>query len=121
MANGVDLCFKFGQPHFFCGNVRGEFDDLEGLAVGVHHRVVGGFDPDFPAALAKALVFAGIELTPVQAFPEGAVFVAAGIGRVDKQAVVPSPDFIQGIAKRIEKILVRGNHGAIEIEFDRAH
>ena len=106
---------------FFGRDVGCKLDDLEGFPVGIHHRVVGSFDPDFPPALAKALVFTGVEFAPVQAFPESAVFVAAGVGRFDENAVVTATDFIERVAESTEEILVCGDHGAVEVEFDGGH
>ena len=61
------------------GDVGGVFHDLERLAVEVEDRVVGGLDPDLPAALADALVFAGLEFAAVQLGPERAIGLAVAL------------------------------------------
>ena len=55
-ADRRDLAGVFHALDLLRGDVGGELDDLERLAVGVEDRVVGRLDPDFLAALAEALV-----------------------------------------------------------------
>ena len=58
------------QDQHLRGDVGGELDDLERLAVEVEDRVVGGLDPDLLAALADPLVLGGLKLAPSELLPE---------------------------------------------------
>ena len=94
------------------------FDDLEGLAVEVEDRVVGGLDPDFLAALADALVFGGLEFAVVEVAPELPVLGAGAVGRLDEQAVMLALDLVQPIAERLEEVVVGGDDRAVHVELD---
>ena len=61
LADGGDLALVIGVLQLGGGDVRGELDDFERLAVEVEDGVVGGLNPDFLAALADALVFRRLE------------------------------------------------------------
>ena len=62
LADGGDLALVIRVLQLGGGDIGGELDDLERLAVEVEDRVVGGLNPDLLAALADALVFRGLEL-----------------------------------------------------------
>ena len=50
--------FEFGRLLFKRGDIRGIFDDFIGDAIRIEDRIVGGFNPDFLAAFAHALILA---------------------------------------------------------------
>ena len=76
LADGRELAFEIRVAQFLLGDVGGVLDDLERLAVHVRDRVVRRLDPDFPAALADALVTADVGFAAVELLPERAVFGA---------------------------------------------
>ena len=104
LADGGDLALEIGVLQLGGGDIRGELDDLERLAVEVEDRVVGGLDPDFLAALADALVLRGLELAVVEVAPELLVFRAVPVGRLDKHAVVLALDLVQAVAEDFRKL-----------------
>ena len=65
-----DLAGVFHALDLLRGDVGGELDHPDRLAVLVQDRIVGGLDPDFLAALAEALVLRGLEFAAVELGPE---------------------------------------------------
>src|SRR5690606_26107586 len=98
------------------GDVGGKFHHLDRPARGVEDRVVGGLQPDFLAALGKAVELAGQELAASQARPELVIFGAAGEIRIGEHAVMPADDLVESIADRGEEILVGLDYGPVELE-----
>ena len=80
LHHAANLLAAHPRDHLRRG-VGGVFHDLVGLAVEVADRVVGGLDPDLPAALADALIFARLEFAAVQVGPERAIAVAVALPR----------------------------------------
>ena len=113
-----DLASEIGVLQLLRGDVGREFGDAERLAVLVEQRVVGGEDPDLAAALADALVFAGLVFAAVQPGPELAIGRAVALSLRHEQAVMLALDFGQRIAERLAEILVRSDDGAVELELD---
>ena len=113
-----DLAGVFHALDLLRGDVGGELDDPDRLAVCVEDRIVGGMDPDFAAALAEAPVLRGLELAAVQAGPEFAIGRALALGRVDEHAVMLALDLVERVAQRVQEILVRCDDGAVELELD---
>ncbi len=113
-----DLAGVFHAVDLLRGDVGGELDDADRLAVLVHDRVVGGLDPDLAAALGDTLVLCGLVLAAIEARPERAIIVAVARGRVDEHAVVLAPDLVERVAHRVQEILVGGDDGAVELELD---
>ena len=60
---------EIGSLELLLGDVGGVLDDLEGLAVLIEDRVVGGLDPDLLAALADPLVLGRLVFAAVQRSP----------------------------------------------------
>lgn len=58
-------------------DVHGEFDDLEGAAVGVENRIVGGLQPDGGAMLGKPVKTGALEFAFAEIGPEVTVCLAA--------------------------------------------
>ena len=100
------------------GDVGSELDDADRLAVGIEDRVVGCLDPDLAAALAEPFVLRGLEFAAIELRPEFAIGGAVALGRVDKHAVMLALDLVERVAHRVEKILVGGDDGAVELELD---
>ena len=88
------------------GRVGGILDDFDCLAVQIQDRVVGGLDPDFPAALADAQIFGSLVFAAPERRPEGLVVCGAGIGRFDEHRMMPALDLGKRIAERRKKVLV---------------
>ncbi len=117
----AEACRQLGDDTFgplAFGDVVGELDDLDELALRIKDRIIGRIDPDFSSALAETLKLGRNDFTSTQAFPELGVLGRAGIGRIAKHAVVLADDFVECIPDRLEQIVVGLDDGAIEIEFD---
>src|SRR6202012_4530813 len=112
------LAGVFHALDFLRGDVGGELDHLERLALAVEDRVVGSLDPDFPAALADPLVLRGLELTAVKLGPEFAVGAAVACRRLDEHAVMLALDFLQRVTERGEKIRIGRDDRSVEVELD---
>src|ERR1700721_3779199 len=110
--------FALQTRDHLCRGVGCVFDDLERLAVEIEDRVVGGLDPDTPAALGDPLVFRGLLRAAIEGGPEVAIFGAVALGGIDKHAVVVALDLSQSISDRVQEIVVRGDDGAIHVELD---
>jgi hypothetical protein len=113
-----DLAFEIEGAKLVRGDVGGELDDLDRLARGIEHGIVGGLDPDLTATLGDPLVLGGLELAAPQTLPECAVSRALALRRFDEQAVMVAADLIQGVAHRGEEIRVGVQDGSVEREFD---
>nr|WP_263597863.1 hypothetical protein [Pseudomonas fluorescens] len=74
--------------------------------------------PDFLATFADALVLAGIEFAAPELVPEQAVFSTSAVGWIDKQAVMLPLDLGQGIAQRVQEVVVGVQNLAIQRELD---
>ena len=118
LVDGGELALVIGVLQLGGGDVGGELDDFERLAVEVKDRVVRGLNPDFFAALADAFVFGGLEFAIVQVAPELLVLGAGPVGRLDKHAVMLALDLLQRIAERLEEIVVGGDDRAVEFKLD---
>jgi hypothetical protein len=118
LADRARLALEFGGGAFLRGDVGGELDDLVGLAVGVHDRVVGGVDPDFAAILGHARVFAAVVFAGGQLGPEGLVGRRGHVGRLAEHRMVLALHLGQRVAQRAQEIVVGVQDGAVEFEFD---
>ena len=118
LADGGDLAGHVGVAQLLGADVGGVLHHLEGLALGVEDRVVAGLDPDFLAALAVALVLAGVVLAAPQPRPERAVFLAASVRGIDEHRVVLAAHLLQRVADRGEEVRVGVEDGAVERELD---
>ena len=103
------------------GQVGGQFDHLERLAVEIEDRVVGRLDPHLAPILGQAPVFALAEVAPPQVAPEAAVGLALDVRRVAEQRVMLAEHLIQAIAKHVEEVFVGRQHIALQIELDHGH
>ncbi len=113
-----DLSGKVGRLKLLLGNVSGVFHHLERPPGHVKDRVIAGLDPDFLAAFAKPLIFGHQMFARGKLFPEILVFVAFGIGRINKDLVMLSFDFRQLVTHRHKEILVGIKDIALKIKFD---
>ena len=116
LADRCDLPGKVGGRQFRLGDVGGEFHHPERLAVLVEHRVIGGEDPDFLAALADPLVFGRLVFAAVEARPELAVGGAVALGLLDEHAVMLALDFGERVAHRLQEVFIGGDDGAVHLE-----
>ena len=82
------------------------FTTLKGLPLRVEDRIVAGLNPDLLAALADALVLAGVEFAAAELVPEQPVFGALPIGRIDEHAMMLALDLVQRVAQGLQEILV---------------
>ena len=118
LADSRNLSLVVGIEQLLLRYVGSVLYDLEGFAVEVEDRVVGGLNPDFLAALADAFVFGRVVFAPVQLGPEFFVGGALFVSLVDEQAMVLALDFIQGIAESLEKVLIGCDDGSVHVELD---
>ena len=107
----------FEAFEFLRRDICSEFDDFERLTTLVHDRVIGGLDPDLPAAFGDPLELPCLKFTPVKVTPELPISDTLVYGRLHKYTVVLALDLIERVAERLEKILIRFDDRAIEIEF----
>ena len=113
-----DLSLELGGPVALLGDVGGELDDLVGLAGSVEDRVVGGLDPDLLVVLAEPSVGRRLRLALPQVRPELLISRGRHFGRIAEHAVVLAADLVEAVAEARQKVLVRGEHDSIEVEFD---
>ncbi len=116
--NGIELSGIFGAPQLLGRDVGRDFDDLRHFALARQDRVVGGLNPDFPAAFSKPLIFSRLEFALPQLGPKFLIGGAARIFGFDEQAVMLAGDLAEIIAKRVAEILIGGEDLSIRIEFD---
>jgi hypothetical protein len=100
------------------GDVGGELHHLVRLSAGVEDGVVGSLNPDLLPTLADPLVHARIEFAAVEFRPEGLILAAGSIRRFSEHAVVFALDLIQAVSQTSQEVVVRGDNGAVEVEFD---
>ena len=103
------------------GQVGGQFDHLERLAVEIEDRVVGRLDPHLAPILGQAPVFALAEVAPPQVAPEAAVGLALDVRGVAEQRVMLAEHLVQAIAEQVEEVFVGRQHIALQIELDHGH
>ena len=94
------------------GDVGGESDDLERLAVRPEDRIVGRL----PAVLADVPVLSGLELAPLQAVPEPLIRRALALLHGDEHRVGSSADVGQTVSGDRKEILVGSQDRAIHLE-----
>ena len=100
------------------GRLHGEFNDAEGLAGLVQQRMIGRLDPDRLARFGDALEFGAAELSGAQIIPEGAVFGAAALARIDEDGVFLADDLVKAIAHRLQKAVVRREDRPFKVELN---
>ena len=83
--------------------------------------IIRGLNPDFLAALADPLIFAGVEFAAAELGPELTIFRASGVIRLDEHAVMLAFDFLEIVAKRATEVLVGGDDFPIRLELDDRH
>jgi len=103
---------------FFRGDVGGDLQHLDDLAIGADDRVVAGLNPDFAAVLGEALVLPGIEQTRAQALPEQAVLGCVTLPGVHEHAVVATLDLVECVAQHLQEVGVGVQHVALGVEAD---
>ncbi len=113
---GIDLAGIFRRLQLARGNIGGNLDHFHRLAA-AKHRIVGGLDPDFPAALADALILPLIELACRKLCPEGLVILRRHLSGLDKHAVMPADDFRKLITERATEVLIGGENLSGQIKF----
>ncbi|MND82120.1 hypothetical protein D3C80_739410 [compost metagenome] len=113
---GVDLARIFRRLQLAPGDIGGDLDDLYRLAT-AKYRIIGSLDPDFPAALADALVLLLIELTGRKLCPEGLVILRRHNSRFNEHAVMPADDFRKLITECATEILVGGENFPRKVKF----
>src|SRR3954452_23927214 len=119
LAYRVALAEQGRIIHLLSRHVAGDLDDALRPALVVEDRVVGGLDPDLPAALANPLELPSLELTSGQAFPEIPVLEAIALLRVDEHCVVLAGDLAQRIPHRFQEYFVRCPDNAVQTKLDR--
>ena len=109
MNFAVDLLLVFGAPLAIMdlvGYVGGELDDFERSAAHVHDRIVGGLNPDFPAAFADAFVLGRLIFASGKGLPELGICLRGCFRRLDKHAVMLALNFRQLISNGAQKVCV---------------
>ena len=74
--------------------------------------------PPLLAALAETLVLGSLEFTAAELGPEFPIGGAVALARRHEHRMMLAPDFLQPVAHRGEEVLIGGDDGAVEIEFD---
>ena len=120
LGNCLQLALDVGLAVLLLGDVRGVFDDLEGLAVAVEDGVVAGLQPDLVPVLGDAAVAAGIVLALSQPLPERSVLCAVARGLIYKHAVVLALDFRQRVAGGLQEVVIGMPHMALQVELDHS-
>jgi hypothetical protein len=117
-GDGVHQALEFHGGQLGGGDVGRHFHHLGHAALAIAHRIVGGLEPDLLAALAQALVLAGVEFAAAKPVPEGLVVGALRIGWIDELPVMAAFDLIKAETHDAQKIGVGGEHLAARIELD---
>ena len=115
-ARGLAQVFKVDA--FLRGDVRGKLYNLEDGAIAIDNRVVDRLDPDFGSVLFEPLEFAFVFLALGQFPPELLVVVGCDIVGIAEDLVMASLDFVQRVAKGIQKVFVCRGDCAIGPELD---
>ena len=118
LFNGVHLGFVFQRVVPLRRDIHGKLDDFGYVPIGIEHRVIGGPKPQLFSPFGQSHVDPGIELAPIHLGPEGWVLRAGGIGRIAEHPVVLALNFGQCIPQGFQEIVIGGQHGAIQAEFD---
>ena len=105
------------QP-LLIGNVRGEFDHLVDLTVGIQDGIVGGLKPHLFPPFPQPQVNTGIELAPIELGPEDLVLRAGDIGGIAEHPMVLALNLREIIAQEREEVLVGREHGTIQRELN---
>ena len=113
-----NLAEEFGILSREIGDVGRKFHDLVRLSVAIRHRIIGGLDPDFLAAISDAAEFAGLKLASAQRIPEIRIGFAVALLFFDEHAVMLAAHFIKRVTQSVEKVIVGGDDRAIEVKFD---
>ncbi|MNS80469.1 hypothetical protein D3C72_1141490 [compost metagenome] len=111
----------FAPPRllFGLGDVHRQLDDLGGPSVRPHDRIVGGLQPDLASALGDPPELGGHEPARVQVAPEGGIGGTSRLVRVHEGAVMPSADLVEGVAHRLQQIVVGVQNDAVQIKLDQ--
>ena len=107
----------FAQFHLF-SDIGGKLYNLEDGAIAIDNRVVDRLDPDFGSVLFEPLEFAFVFLALGQFPPELLVVVGCDIVGIAEDLVMASLDFVQRVAKGIQKVFVCRGDCAIGPELD---
>jgi hypothetical protein len=94
------------------------FTTLNGLPVSSRDRIVGSENPHLLATLAETLVLGRLVLTAAELGPEFPIGGAIALAGRHEYLVMLALDFLQPVAHRGEEVLIGGDDGAVEIEFD---
>ena len=100
------------------GDVGGELDDLDQAAIGVHHRVVGGLQPDVAAEAVDALELAGAKAPLAQTAPELRIGRGADVGLLAEHQVVAADHLIERVVEHAQEVVVGVQHPPGEVELD---
>lgn len=95
-----------------------ELDDFDRLAAAIQDRIVAGLYPHLASTLAKPLEGRGLIIALGQLGPEGLVVGTGDIDRITEHGMVLALHFVQRISHGCQKILVRGEHRAVQLELD---
>src|SRR5262249_43934782 len=118
LVDGRELAFKIHVAQLLRCDVAGVLHHLERPTLAIEDGVVARLDPDLLAALADPLVLTGVELAAPELLPELAVIRGLAVGRIDEHAVMLADNLIERVAERVEEVLVRRQHLALERELD---
>ena len=99
LADCVNLTLQVRMLKLSLGDVGGEFDDLVGLAIRSHDRVVRRLNPDLLLILPDPLELRYLRFAVVQLGPEFLILIAAPLGRINEHAVVLSLHLREGVAE----------------------
>ena len=114
----IELADVFSRFEFLRGHVACDLDDLRNLALRRHNRIIGGLNPDFPAAFADPLIFANVEFATSELGPKLLIGRAADVFGIDEHAVMFPDDLVRIIAEKGAEILIGCKDLPIGIEFD---
>ncbi len=120
-VNGGDLAGVVQRAMLVGGNVGGDLDDAHHLAGCIGHRIIGGVQPDFTAALGDAAELAFLVVAGAQRRPESPVGFALRLVARHEQAVVTAGDLARVVTHGLQEIAVGFQDMAAGIETDHGH
>ena len=100
------------------GDVGGELDHLQRLALRIKNGAVGGLDPYLAPGLAQTQVLAPFQLTALQLLPELLIGFGLGVSGVTEDAVVLPDDFFEPVAHQLQEVGVGVQHMAVQVKLD---
>ena len=119
-VDGFDLPLICGIPVLLFRDIRRKLDDLVGLALGIHDRIVGRADPYFAPVLAKPAVYRRLEIPALKHSPKVLVLITLFVRVIDEHRMILAENLVQLVAHGLQKIRVRRQDSPFQVEFDHS-